>query len=181
MERERRYRVVGGVAAWRIPMMFGFLTAAAAVAGEWTIASVVVATGVVAQAIEQGAVFVISPRGLTRGFLIGSSFVGRPRIVAWASITEIATSWRGERDYTALETTVRARDDGVLRFSSGMGLAAYQALLAEVSMRAPAGAVRSGLTQQVLNEAGRPSFRVSPAWMTAFSVAIVLALLALAA
>lgn len=181
MERERRYRVIGGVAAWRFPMVFGFLTAAAAVAGEWTIACVVAATGVVVHAIEHGAVFVISPRGLTRGFLIGSSLVGPPRVVAWASIVEIATSWRGERDYTALDTTVRARDGEVLRFSSRMGLAAYQSLLADVSMRAPATAVRSGLTEQVLEEAGRPGFRISRAWATAFSVAVVLALLALAA
>jgi hypothetical protein len=180
MEVERRYRVVGGVAAWRFPIAFGFLTAAAAGAGEWSIACVLAATGLVAHALEQGAVFAISPRGLTRGFVIGSSFVGPARIVPWASIVEIATGWRGGRDYTALETTVRSRDGIVLRFGSRMGLAAYQLLLAEVHVHAPATAVRSGLTQQVIDEARQPGFGVSPVWATALSVVVVLALLALA-
>ncbi len=180
MDGEHRYRAVGGVAAWRVPMVFGFLTVAAAGGGEWSIACVLAAAGLVAHALEQGAVFAISPRGLTRGFVIGSSFVGPARIVPWASIAEIATGWRGGRDYTALETTVRSRDGSVLRFGSRMGLAAYQALLAEVNMHAPAMAVRSGLTQQVIEEARRPGFGISPVWATAVSVVVVLALLALA-
>jgi hypothetical protein len=181
MEVEHRYRVVGGVAAWRVPMVFGFLIIAAAGAGEWSIACVLVAIGLVVQALEQGAVFVISPRGLTRGFVIASSFVGPAWIMPWASIAEIATGWRGGRDYTALETTVRARDGSVLRFGSQMGLATYQALLAEVHVHAPATTVRSGLTQQVIDEARRPGFGISPVWVTAVSVVVVLTLLALAA
>ena len=62
-----------------------------------------------------------------------------------------------------------------------MGLAAYQALLADVNMHAPATAVRSGLTRQVLDEARQPGFGISPAWATALSVVVVLVLLALAA
>jgi hypothetical protein len=181
MEVERRYPVVGGLAAWRFPIVFGFLTAAAAGADEWSVACVLVATGLFAHALEQGAVIAISPRGLTRGFVIGSSFVGPARIVSWESIVEIATGWRGGGDYTALETTVHSRDGVVLRFGSRMGLAAYQVLLADVNMHAPVTAFRSGLTQQVIDEARRPGFGISPVWATALSLVTVLALLALAA
>jgi hypothetical protein len=149
VDLSRRYRAVGGVTAWRVPILFGFAMLTLLSLGEWTAACVIAFVGLVYHTADRAAVLEVSPAGLARGFLVGTAFLGPARVLAWPLVEEVTTRWRGPRDFTVLETTVRSRDGITVRFTSRMGFPEYRALVAEVVRRAPT-ARRLGLTDEVL-------------------------------
>ena len=179
-EPARRYRALGGLAGWRVPLIVGVIALGVSLAGYWTFAWVLAAAGLAARGLDRAVVLDVSTMGLSRGVAIAGAFVMPARVIAWRSVDEIATSWRGPRDFTALETAVTSREAGSIHFSSRMGYAAYRALLEEVARRAPR-ARRSGLTDEVLADAAPPMRRLTAptvALLAAAAFLLVLALLA---
>jgi hypothetical protein len=173
----RRYPVVGGAAAWRVPFVTALLAGAAlSVLRAWDLALGVLVLGCVAQGLWRSVVTEVSPTGLTRGFLLHGRFLGRTTVLPWRAVAEVHTDWCRPGDDSALETTVRGRDGTILRFTTAMGLGPYWTCLAEVVAGAP-GAVRSGLTEATLAD-GPPGRRVAlGSAATAGALALVLLVL----
>lgn len=148
-----RYRAVGGVAAWRIPVLCGLILFMVIANDEWAVACIVMAVAFVATSIQRLLVLDVSPTGLCRGLALGPAFLGPAAVLTWSSIAEISSQWRRPRDFTGLETVVVGVDGKTrIAFSSAMGLVTYRGLVAEVVRRAPH-ARRTGLTEQMLAEA----------------------------
>lgn len=182
LDEPRRYRALGGLASWRVPLVVGVIALGAALAGHWTFACILAAAGLAARGLDRAVVLDVSAMGLSRGVAVAGAFLGPARVIAWRSVDEIATFGRGPRDFTALETVVSSRDAGSIRFSSRMGYAAYRALLAEVARRAPR-ARRTGLTDELLAATAPPPRRLSArtlALVVAGAFCAALALLVLA-
>jgi hypothetical protein len=179
-EPARRYRALGGLAGWRVPLIVGVIALGVALAGHWTFACMLAAAGLAARGVDRAVVLDVSTMGLSRGVAIAGAFVTPARVIAWRAVEEIATSWRGPRDFTALETVVTSREAGTIHFSSRMGYAAYRALLAEVARRAPR-ARRTGLTDEVLAEDAPPVRRMSARVVAVLAVAGFLLAVALIA
>jgi hypothetical protein len=144
--------VVGGGAAWYVPLVTTTLGLGALGLGLLDLAVAVGVLGFVAQSLLRGIVVEISPRGLTRGFLLKGRFLGRVTVMAWDAVASVHTDWRRPGDDTALATTVRDRHGCAIHFTTVMGLRRYWACLAAVAARAPA-ARRSGLTEALLAQA----------------------------
>ena len=176
----RRYRALGGLAGWRVPLVVGVLALGAALAGHWTFACILAAAGLAARGLDRAVVLDVSAMGLSRGIAVAGAFVMPARVIAWRSVDEIATGWRGPRDFTALETVVTSRDAGAIHFSSRMGYAAYRTLLADVVRRAPR-ARRTGLTDELLAETAPAPRRLSARTVALLVVAAFLAALTLVA
>jgi hypothetical protein len=169
----QQYRVAGGVAAWPIPVVSGILGLGALSLGSLEPILIIALVGFVAQILLLGAVVEISPVGITRGFVLNGRFVGRTTVLAWNTIISVDTQWRHPGDDTALVTTVRDREGRCIRLSTAMGVPAYCSSLAAVCSSAPL-AIRSGLTDAVLNE-GPPGRRgLASAAATAGVLALVL-------
>lgn len=171
----QRYRVVGGVAGWVLPLLTGALAFWALAEGEWDLAVAAVLAGGAANAVVRGLVVEVAPAGLTRGFVLRGAFLGRTTVLPWRAIAEVHTAWRRPHDDSALETSVRGHDGTTICFSTVMGLRAYWACLADVARGAP-GARRSGVTEAALADA--PPARRDV--LSATAVAAVLALLLVA-
>lgn len=174
--RVRRYPLLGGAAAWFLPLLAVVLTAGAVAFGAFDVAIGVGALGWAGYRCARSVVLEISPAGLTRGLLAVGAFRARTTVIPWEAIVAVHTAWCFPGDDSALETAVRDREGRTIRLSTAMGLAAYWACLAEIVRRAPA-AARSGITDGVL--AGGPPTRrdVVSATGTAAVLALVLAAL----
>jgi hypothetical protein len=168
----RRIPVIGGIAAWHVPLAAAALGLGALGLGLLEIAVAVGMLGFLAQSLLRSVVVEISPRGLTRGFLLNGRFLGRTTVMAWDAVASLHTDWRRPGDDTALATTVRDTHGRAIHFTTAMGLRDYWACLTAVAARVPA-ARRSGLTDALLT--GEPPGR--RAVLSAASTAGLLALL----
>ncbi len=149
---ERRYHAIGGVAAWRVPVLFGMLSLSVSVAGEWGVAGLLGLVGLILHGIERSGLLEVSAFGLSQGHGPSGRLLGSARVLPWRGITRIETRWRTPHDFTSLHTVVSGPHVGSITFSSRMGLGAYRALIEDVSRRAP-WANQTGLTSQFLAEA----------------------------
>jgi hypothetical protein len=173
----RRYRVVAGLSAWRIPVLTGICAIPAVTAEAWWLAVGVALAGGVATALARGVVIQVGAAGLSRGLVLRGVPLGWGLAIPWRAIVEVHTDWCRPHDDSALQTTVRGRDGTEIRLSSAMGLGRYWACLADIVASAP-WAVRSGLTEEVLAE-GPPTRRhVLSAAAVAGALALVLAAMA---
>jgi hypothetical protein len=163
--------VIGGIAAWYVPLVATVLGFGALGLGLLELVGIVAAGGFVAQALLRSVVVEIAARGLTRGLAFNGRFLGRPTVMAWEAIASVHTDWRCPGDDTALATTVRDGHGHAIHFTTAMGLRGYWTCLASVGARVPA-ARRSGLTDALLS--GEP-----PSRRTALSAAITAGGLAL--
>jgi hypothetical protein len=186
MGGRRHYPSIGGIAAWRIPVLAGVAAMIAAGGGEWAVALTIVGVSVVLGAPRLGRVVDVGPAGLTQGLALGvdgvrpPKFLGVPRVLPWGAIEEIGTTWARAGDYTALVTVVRSPGAGTIVFGSAMGLAAYRTLIADIVRRAPQ-ARRTGLTDEVLVDAdGRSPWRWSTERVAVGAAVVLLALWGLA-
>ena len=167
----RHVPVIGGLAAWHIPLVATILGLRALGLELLELAVAVGVLGFVAQTLLRSVVVEISPRGLTRGFTLNGRFLGRTTVMAWEAVASVHTDWRRPGDDTALTTTVRDGHGHAIHFTTAMGLRGYWACLASVGARVPA-ARRSGLTDALLcNE--------PPGWRTLLSAAATAGALAL--
>jgi len=171
----RRFPLMGGVAALRVPFVAALAVAGALASGAWDLAIGVAVVAMIVQGLWRSVVVEVSPTGLTRGFVLRNVFLGPTTVLPWSAIVDLHTDWCRPGDDTALETMVRGRDGTTLRISTAMGLRAYWACLAEVANHLPAG-VRSGLTEATLR-GGEPA---RGQMLAAAKVAGVLALLLVA-
>jgi len=147
--RLQRVPVIGGIAAWHIPIVAATLGLGALGLGLLEIAVAVGVLGFVAQSALRSVVVEIAPGGLTRGFLLNGHFLGRTTVMAWDAVVSVHTEWRRPGDDTALATTVRDAQGRAIHFTTAMGLGRYWACLAAIAAGAPA-ARRSGLTEALL-------------------------------
>lgn len=169
----RRYPIVGGVAAWRLPVLTAALALAGFVLDAREIAVAVVVLGWVGHQMWRSVVVEVSPDGLARGFALEGGLVGPTASMSWGSVVAVDTDWWHPGDHRALETSVRSRDGTTIRISTAMGLQSYWACLADVVRLAP-GAVRSGLTDATLAD-GPPARRdLIAAAKTAGTLALIL-------
>lgn len=167
----RRYRAVGGLAAWRLPVLTALLAAAATGLGAPELALVTVVVGAAVHGLCRNVTIEVSAAGLSHGLVLKGAFAGRATVIGWAAVVDVHTDWRHPGDDTALETTVRGRDGTTIRFSTTMGLGVYCACLADVAARVPATA-RTGLTEATLADA-------PPSGRQALSIAATVGTLAL--
>jgi hypothetical protein len=172
----RRYPVVGGAAAWRLPLLTGLLALAGLALDTRALAAIVIVVGWAGHRLWRSVVVEISPDGLARGFALDGAFVGPTLSLPWSSVVAVETGWMAPDDHRALETVVRGRDGTTIRISTTMGLPRYRACLAEIVRRAPS-ADRVGLTDATL--ASEPPARpemLTAVWM-AGGLGLVLATL----
>lgn len=141
--------VIGGIAAWHVPLVATTLGLGALGLGLLDLAVAVGVLGFVAQSLLRSVVLEISPRGLTRGMLVNGRFLGRTTVMAWDVVASVHTDWRRPGDDTALATTVRDTHGRAIHFTTAMGLRGYWTCLISVAGRVPA-ARRSGLTEALL-------------------------------
>lgn len=146
-----RYRVVGGLAGWRVPVVCAPAVFVMVALGEWVLAWIAMGLGLLVSGVERTLVLEVGPGSLARGLVVGGRLVAPLAVVPWASVTEIATRARGVGSLAVLETHVISATAGTIRFSVVMGARGYRSLLAEVARRAPR-ARRTGLTDAVLAE-----------------------------
>jgi hypothetical protein len=151
-----RYPVVGGAAAWRLPILTAMLAFAGLLMGAWAIAACVVVLGVTGHRLWRSVVIEVSPDGLARGLAPDGRFAGPTTSLPWRAVVSVETRWWGPDDHRALETEVRSRDGTTIRFSTAMGFQSYWTCLAEIVRRAP-DAECVGLTAATL--AGGPPAR----------------------
>jgi hypothetical protein len=172
----RRLPVIGGIAAWHVPLVATVLALGALGLGLLDLAVAVGLLGFVAQSLLRSVVIEISPGGLTRGFVLHGRFLGRTTVMTWDAVTSVHTDWRRPGDDIALATTVRDGRGGTIHFTTAMGLRDYWACLTFVAACVPA-ARRSGLTDAVV--AGEPpgGRTVLSAATTAGALALLLAVL----
>jgi hypothetical protein len=168
----RRYRAIGGVYAWRLPVVAGIVLAVAALAADWITTVVVAALALVAGSIERGTVFEVSPYGLSTETRIGGVSLHPARAIPWHAIEDVTTRWRRPRDCSNLETLVRGGGT-VIRLSNVMGYGGYRALVTDIVTRAPH-ACRGELTEQLLAEPAP-----APPRLRAAAIAVVLLVLAI--
>jgi hypothetical protein len=171
----RHLPVVGGIAAWPVPVVAGTLAAGALGLGLLEIAAAIGVLAFVAHTVLRGMIVELAPRGLTRGFVLNGRFIGRATVMPWSSVVSVHTDWRRPGDDTALATTVRDAHGHVIHFTTAMGLSAYWSCLATV-VAAASSAHRSGLTETIV--AGDPPSRRSV--LSAAATAGVLGLVILA-
>ena len=169
----RRVPVIGGIAAWHVPVLAATLGLGALGLGLVEVAVAVGVLGFVTQSALRSVVVEISPRGLSRGFVMNGRFLGRTTVMAWDTVASVHTEWRRPGDDTALATTVRDAQGRAIHFTTAMGLAGYWACLTAVAAGAP-GARRSGLTASLLADAPPGPQSVLSAARTAALLGLVL-------
>jgi hypothetical protein len=172
----RRYPLLGGAAAWYLPLLGAAIAGAAAAVGALDVALGAAAFGWAVRRLTCSVAVEIAPIGLTRGILGLGSFRARTTVIAWDTVAEVHTQWSRPGDDLALETVVRDREGRTIRLSTAMGLAAYWACLGEIVRRAPA-ARRSGITDAVMVEAPPSRRHLVSAMGTAAGLALALAAL----
>jgi hypothetical protein len=169
----RRVPVVGGLAAWPVPLVATGLALGALGLGLLDVALAVAVMGFVAQNLLRALVVEIAPGGLTRGLVLNGRFLARSTVMAWPGVASVHTDWRRPGDDTALVTTVRDTQGGAIHFTTTMGLRGYWACLDSVAARVPSDR-RSGLTDSILRTGppGRTAFLSAAA--TAGALALIL-------
>ncbi|MGH7303445.1 MAG: hypothetical protein ACRELZ_09155 [Candidatus Rokuibacteriota bacterium] len=173
----RRFPVIGGIAAWHIPLVLTTLGLGAIGLGLLEIAMALAGLGFVVQSLLRGRVVEVSTRGLTRGLVLNGRFVGRTTVMAWIAVASVHTDWRRPGDDTALDTTVRDHQGHAIHFTTAMGLRAYWTCLAAVVAGAR-DAHRLGLTNAVLAADPLGRSTLLPAAATAGALALVIVALA---
>lgn len=169
----QRYPVVGGIAAWRLPIVTASLALGGVALDAWGLAVGVAVLGWVGHCLWRSVVVEVSPDGLARGLALEGAFVGPTASITWSSVVAVETDWWEPNDRRALETSVQGRDGTTIRISTTMGLPSYWACLAEIVRRAP-GAVHEGLTDATL-AGGPPGRRDAIATLrTAGALALIL-------
>ncbi|HSE03866.1 MAG TPA: hypothetical protein VLK35_06890 [Methylomirabilota bacterium] len=171
-----RYPLLGGPAAWYLPLVAAVLAAGAVAYQAFDLAIGAAGLGWVAHRLIRSAVVEVSGPGLTRGLLGLGAFRTRTTVMAWSAVTEVHTAWGRPGDDFALETVVRDREGRTIGLSTAMGLAAYWACLADIVRHAPA-AARTGLTNRVLADEPPTRRHLVSALGTAAGLALVLAAL----
>jgi hypothetical protein len=172
----RHVPVIGGLAAWHIPLVVTPLGLGALGLGLLELAVAVGVLGFVAQTLLRSVVVEISPRGLTRGFALNGRFLGRTTVMAWEAVASVHTDWRRPGDDTALATTVRDGHGHAIHFTTAMGLRGYWACLAAVGARVPA-ARRSGLTDALLSNQAPDGRTLLSGAATAGALALLIVML----
>jgi hypothetical protein len=177
VDSARRFPLVGGLAAWHVPVVMTPLALGAIGLDLSEMAVALAGLGLALHGFVRGGVVEVSSWGVTRGFVLNGRFVGRTTVIAWSAVTSVHTDWCRPGDDTALHTTVRDDDGHAIRFTTAMGLRAYWTCLAAVAASLPE-ARRLGLTEAVL--AGPPLGRGTafPAVATAGALALIIAALA---
>jgi hypothetical protein len=153
----QRYPVVGGAAAWRLPVLTALLALGGLTLDSWALVGGVVVLGWGGHRLWRSVVIELSPDGLARGLRLEGVFVGPTASMSWTAVVAVETDWWEPDDHHALETQVRSRDGTVIRLSTAMGLRSYWACLHEIVRNTPR-AVRSGLTDATL-ASGPPAGR----------------------
>ena len=173
----RHFPLVGGLAAWHVPVVMTPLALGAIGLELPEMAVALVGLGLALHGLVRGGIVEISPRGVTRGFVLNGRFVGRTTVIAWGAVASVHTDWRRPGDDTALQTTVRDDHGHAIHFTTAMGLHAYWTCLAAVAESLPE-TRRLGLTDAAL--AGRPLGRRTalPAAATAGALALIIVALA---
>jgi len=172
----RRYPLLGGPAAWYLPLLAAVLAAGAVAFEAFDLAVGATAVGWAVYRLTRSVVLEISPRGLTRGLFGLGTFRARTTTFRWEAIVDVHTAWCRPGDDFALETAVRDREGRSIRLSTAMGLGAYWACLAEIVRHAPT-AARSGITDGVLADGPPARHHLVSALGTAAGLALVLAAL----
>lgn len=172
----RHVPVVGGLAAWHVPLVTAAVSLGAVGLGLLDLALAVGVAGFVAQQMLRSVVLEIAPRGLTRGLRLNGRFLGRTTVMAWEAVASVHTDWRRPGDDTALATTVRDTQGRAIHFTTAMGLRTYWTCLASVVARVPPGRC-TGLTEAILasEPPGRRTFLAAA--RTAGLLALFLAVL----
>jgi hypothetical protein len=172
--RMRRYPLLGGAAAWYVPLLAVMLATGAVAFEAFEVAIGAAAFGWAVHRLTRSVVVGISPTGVTRGLLSLGSFRARTIVIPWGAIVEVHTAWCRPGDAFGLETAVRDHEGRTIGLSTAMGLTAYWACLAEIVRRAP-GAARSGITDAVVADGPPARHHVVSAIGTAAALALVLA------
>ena len=170
----RRYPVLGGAAAWLLPLLAAALAAGAAAFQTFDVAIGAAALGWLAHRLTRSIVVEISPMGLTRGLLGPGTFRARTTVMGWGAIAEVHTAWCRPGDDLALETIVSDRQGRTIQLSTAMGLQSYWTCLAEIVRHALA-ARRTGMTDAVLADGPPARHDVVSAISTAAGLVLVLA------
>jgi hypothetical protein len=174
--RARCYPLLGGAAAWYLPLLAAAVAVGAAALGALDVALAAAALGWAVRRLTRSVAVEVAPMGLTRGLLGPGAFRACTTVIAWDAVAEVHTQWSRPGDDLALETVVRDRRGRTIRLSTAMGLAAYWACLGEIVRRAPA-ARRSGITDAVVAEAPPTRHDLVSAMGTAAGLALALAAL----
>jgi hypothetical protein len=172
----RRYPLLGGAAAWYLPLLAAVVAVGAVAFEALEVALGGAALGWAAHRLTRSLVVEVGPTGLTRGLLGLGTFSARTTVIAWSAVANVHTEWRRPDGDLALETTVRDQEGRTIRLSTAMGLAAYWACLAEIVRCAPT-AWRSGITDAVLADGPPTRNHIASAIGTAAGLALVLAAL----
>jgi hypothetical protein len=172
--RVRRYPLIGGAAAWYLPLLAVTLAIGAVAFEAFEVAIGAVAFGWAVHRLTRSVVVEISPTGVTRGLLTLGTFRVRTIVIPWGAIAEVHTAWCRPGDDFGLETAARDHEGRTIRLSTAMGLPAYWACLAEIVRRAP-DAARSGITDAVLADGPPARHHVVSAIGTAAALSLVLA------
>jgi hypothetical protein len=172
----RRYPILGGVARWLLVWMTGTLALGTVALGAAELLVVVLVLGVVAYRATSSVMVELSPRGLTRGFVIQGRFLGRMTVMAWDAVVSVHSDWRIPGDDSALATVVRDHEGRSIAFSTTMGLQSYWACLAGVVAATPA-ATHSGLTKAILADGPPGRATLLAAARTAAVLGLVIAAL----
>jgi hypothetical protein len=173
----RRVPVIGGMAAWHVPLVTVTLALGGLGLGLLELAVSACVLGFVAQSLLRGVIVEIAPRGLTRGFALNGRFVGSTTVMAWDAIVDVNSDWRCPGDDTALRTSVRDGHGRTIYFTTAMGLRAYWSCLGAVAAGA-AGAERSGLTEALLSQPPPSGGNVRTGAATAAALAVVIVAMA---
>lgn len=172
----RHVPVVGGIAAWPVPLVTFALGLSGLGLGLPDLAVAACVAGLVAQSLLRGRVVEISQRALTRGFVLNGRFLGRTTVMPWRTIASVHTDWRRSGDDTALATTVHDRQGRAIHFTTAMGLRTYRECLVAVADGALE-AERSGLTDTLLAEEPPGPRAVLSAAATTGALALVILML----
>jgi hypothetical protein len=176
-EAARRYPVVGGLTAWRVPLLTVVLAGGGLALGSWELAAGVAVIGGVASRLIRRVVVEVASTGLRQGVMAGSGAVVARKTLPWPAVASVHTDWRRPGDDSALATVVRGHDGTEVRLSTAMGLGSYWACLADVIRGAP-WALRTGLTDEVLD--GGPPTRSQTLSAAAVAGALATLLVAMA-
>jgi hypothetical protein len=171
--RVRRYRVVGGAAAWWLPLATTGLVAVALGLDFLELAVAAGVLGSVGHGVSRSLVVESAPAGLTRGVVVRGRFLATAAVMSWRAVREVRTDWARPGDDSALVTTVRDIEGRTLRFSTLMGLNDFLACLAEIARRAP-GAARAGLTDALLAEGPPDAHHARSTAMAAGALSLIL-------
>jgi hypothetical protein len=171
-----RYRVLGGAAAWCVPLTTAALATAALALGLPELSVAVGVLGWVGHGVARSLVVEPAPAGLTRGVVLRDRFLGRATLMPWRTIAEVRTDWARPGDDSALAATVRDADGGTMHFSTSMGVGDFWACLADVVRNAP-GAERTGLTDTLLVDGPPARHHARASAMVAGRLALILLVL----